>query len=258
LDDEDYLHQSGWSLNQEFPEVPKDFFHPHIWSTARQGAWKRREHIVHLEAWALVKSFEFIVSDIHTCNARQLFLVDSMSAALAFDRCRSKNFKMLRCIRRFCSLALARNISFAVRWVPSELNPADEPSRDPSKQVTVSPFCHSFSNGPEAAGCAQPSNVLQQFETTEQSFGTGRHCGWKGAETKQDFESARSLSPTPEAASVFQPQLGRPDWNSAVPVLEAGPADSRQSDGVFKFKLRVRECQLGCSRSGAKTGSESM
>ena len=243
LDDEDYLHQSGWSLNQEFPEVPKDFFHPHIWSTARQGAWKRREHIVHLEAWALVKSFEFIVSDIHTCNARQLFLVDSMSAALAFDRCRSKNFKMLRCIRRFCSLALARNISFAVRWVPSELNPADEPSRDPSKQVTVSPFCQSFSNGPEAAGCAQPSNVLQQFETTEQSFGTGRHCGWKGAETKQDFESARSLSPTPEAASVFQPQLGRPDWNSAVPVLEAGPADSRQSDGVFKFKLRVREGQ---------------
>ena len=159
LDDEDYLHQSGWSLNQEFPEVPKDFFHPHIWSTARQGAWKRREHIVHLEARALVKSFEFIVSDIHTCNARQLFLVDSMSAALAFDRCRSKNFKMLRCIRRFCSLALARNISFAVRWVPSELNPADKPSRDPSKQVTVSPFCQSFSNGPEAAGCAQPSNV---------------------------------------------------------------------------------------------------
>ena len=33
------------------------------WTTFRQGAWKRREHIVHLEALA-VKSFEFVAHDL--------------------------------------------------------------------------------------------------------------------------------------------------------------------------------------------------
>ena len=70
------------------------------------------KHIVHLEALALVKSFEFVAHDLAAVNSRQLFLVDSMSAALAFDRCRSKNFRMLRSIRRFCAFSLAHNIAF--------------------------------------------------------------------------------------------------------------------------------------------------
>ena len=135
LEDEDYLLLSGWELDESFPEVSKQYLHEEDWCVVRQGAWKKREHIVYLEARALVKSFEFIVHDHHSSNTRQLFLVDSMSAALAFDRCRSKNHRMLRQIRKFCSLGLARNISFSVRWVPSEFNPADAPSRDLSRVV---------------------------------------------------------------------------------------------------------------------------
>ncbi|CAK8990488.1 unnamed protein product, partial [Durusdinium trenchii] len=133
LEDEEYLRLSGWDLKQDFPEVPVHQLKSQEWATVRQGAWRRSEHIVHLEARALVKSFEFLVHDTEISHCRQLFLVDSMSASLSFDRCRSKNFRMLRQIRKFCSLALARNVAFSVRWVPSELNPADGPSRDQSQ-----------------------------------------------------------------------------------------------------------------------------
>ncbi|CAK8994704.1 unnamed protein product [Durusdinium trenchii] len=115
LDDEEYLKLSGWDLRTDFPEVPAHKLREGSWQTVRQGRWKKHEHIVHLEARALVKSFEYLVEDTHSKDCRQLFLVDSMSAALAFDRCRSRNFKMLRQIRKFCSYGLARNISFSVR-----------------------------------------------------------------------------------------------------------------------------------------------
>lgn len=82
------------------------------WTVACQGHWKRDEHIVHLEARVLVKSMEVAVENLSVQNARQLFLVDSMSAALAFGRCRSRNYRMLRQVRKFCSMA--------------EVNPADE------------------------------------------------------------------------------------------------------------------------------------
>ena len=60
-----------------------------------------------------------------------------MSAALAFDS-RSKNFRMLRSIRRFRAFSLAHNIAFSVRWVLFELNPAHKPSRDQSSVVAMS------------------------------------------------------------------------------------------------------------------------
>ena len=52
-----------------------------------------------------------------------------MSVVLSFERCRSRNFKPLVQIRKLNSYALARNIHVAIRWIPSELNGSDEPSR---------------------------------------------------------------------------------------------------------------------------------
>ncbi|CAK9009278.1 Protein kinase domain-containing protein [Durusdinium trenchii] len=61
LEDEEYLRLSGWDLKQDFPEVPVHQLKSQEWATVRQGAWRRSEHIVHLEARALVKSFELAV-----------------------------------------------------------------------------------------------------------------------------------------------------------------------------------------------------
>ena len=189
LDDEDYLASAGWALNESFPEIPKSCLDGETWSTVCQGQWKRREHIVHLEARALVKSFEHVVEDGQISHCRQLFLVDSMSAALAFDRCRSKNFRMLRQIRKFCSFSLARNIAFSVRWLPSELNPADAPSRAKEpEQLSLHGLVHSppcsLSHASEENCGAGASKSRCQFEqpSTQEVQGAAAGCLARGQE----------------------------------------------------------------------------
>ena len=92
-----------------------------------------------MEARALNKALNRVAVTRFGHDIRQLLLVDSMSVALSFDRCRSQSFKLLRQIRKFAAVCLARNIDPHVRWIPSELNSADEPSRtdgaEPSKTL---------------------------------------------------------------------------------------------------------------------------
>lgn len=125
----EYLDKSGWSLDQ----------------------------ILTLEARALVKSLKRIAMSIFGHDVRQLLLVDNMSVCLAFDRSRARNFPLLVQIRRFASYCLARNIQCSVRWVPSELNNSDSPSRyysdEPSKLLTDAiPGCKPGQEGEDFEG----------------------------------------------------------------------------------------------------------
>ena len=45
-----------------------------------------------------------------------------MSMVLAFERGRSKNFNVLRQIRKAYVFALARNVRLHFRWIMSEMN----------------------------------------------------------------------------------------------------------------------------------------
>lgn len=52
-----------------------------------------------------------------------------MSLVHAFDKGRSHKYEMLVLVRRWCANNLAAGILAVPRWLASELNPADEPSR---------------------------------------------------------------------------------------------------------------------------------
>lgn len=136
----EYLEKSGWSLDHSFPEVPAKLLAKSFWTPKLWGKWEFEEGILTLEARALVKSLKRIAMSIFGHDIRQLLLVDNMSVCLAFDRSRARNFPLLVQIRRFASYCLARNIQCSVRWVPSELNNSDSPSRyysdEPSKLLT--------------------------------------------------------------------------------------------------------------------------
>ena len=139
LEANEFLTLSGWELNHDFLEVPGYLLHKDRWTPRLWGTWNHESGILELESRALVKSLRRIAMSIFGHDIRQLCLTDNMSVCLAFDRSRSKNYFMLKQIRLFNAYCLSRNISCTIRWIPSELNSADEPSRiatDDSKSLT--------------------------------------------------------------------------------------------------------------------------
>ena len=58
-----------------------------------------------------------------------LLLSDAMAPILAISKGRSSAKGMMRVCRRVAALALACNASLHIRWIASERNPADSPSR---------------------------------------------------------------------------------------------------------------------------------
>ena len=118
-----------------FPEVPLEVVEASGWIDVASGRWRHRnENIIVLESRALTRGIEILASTQRLFRKRCVALVDNMAAALSFERRRSRNFLVLTCIRKLAGLCLALDLSVTVRWIPSEINVSDRPSRihDPS------------------------------------------------------------------------------------------------------------------------------
>jgi len=123
------LHEEGWALDETFPEVPSSGLRRELWAPKLWGRWFHKENILILEARALLKGLKRIAFTRWGHSLRQLLLCDNMSVVLAVERFRAKNFKLLVIIKEIAAICFARNIHLAIRWIPSELNVSDEPSR---------------------------------------------------------------------------------------------------------------------------------
>ena len=204
-DVDEYMDKAGWSFDSSFEEVPAELLHKSQWEPKSWGRWKRAENILILEARALLGAVRRVCGSKFGLGHRQLCLVDNLSLALCFERCRSQNFKVLRVLRQACAYQLVCNTSVAVRWIPSELNSADGPSRadDPASSKNLSGVIPR-SLGP---GC-RPSR---------------RH----GPKDQQEEES--SFSPG------FSKALGKSSSFSTSSYVEPRCAESEFAAGVFKF-----------------------
>ena len=56
-------------------------------------------------------------------DIRQLALCDNLAAVLTLERCRFRNYKVLKILRQFAAYCFARNVRVSIRWVPFELEP---------------------------------------------------------------------------------------------------------------------------------------
>jgi hypothetical protein len=99
------------------------------WRTIVSAPFQRAEHINQLELRSVWTSLRWVVSSPHSINRRLLLLSDSQVAVGALTKGRSSAHALLARLRPTCALLLASGIQLSVRWIKSELNPADAPSR---------------------------------------------------------------------------------------------------------------------------------
>ena len=125
----DRLADEGWEVDHSFPEVPSAGLRREMWKPVLWGKWSHPEGILLLEARTVLKSLMRIAHTRYGHSIRQLVLCDNMSVVLSVERSRTKNFRLLKVLRRIAAYCFCRNIHLAIRWIPSELNISDEPSR---------------------------------------------------------------------------------------------------------------------------------
>ena len=108
------------------------------WKVCGRYKWKRAEPIPVLEARASLFAIKHAARNIECFGKRLLVLSDSISAVCALDKGRGRSFKMRRVSQQVAAMCLGANLQVCYRWLPSEWNPADGPSRGsifPSKPV---------------------------------------------------------------------------------------------------------------------------
>ena len=112
-----------------FPEVSSKLVQSD-WRVFGSRGWRRRgEHIVTLEGRAIVFGLKHELRSTLNHGARILMLTDSMSCAMALSKGRSSKRGLCRISRIIAAHVLSTGSQLALRWIASELNPADAPSR---------------------------------------------------------------------------------------------------------------------------------
>ena len=99
------------------------------WKKVNSAPWARPEAIPVLEGRALVWTVQHLARSQVNHNKRHLILSDSMTSILALSKGRGNSRSMNRICRQIASLTLACNFQLSYRWIASELNAADGPSR---------------------------------------------------------------------------------------------------------------------------------
>lgn len=120
---------SMWEEVSGFDSIPPGLLHKGRYRILGSGQWRIAENILVLEARAILRCFKSLISFYRLRDTRVLLLTDNMSCCLIFERRRSKNFQTLVLVRQLIALSMIFGINVYFRWIPSEVNVSDEPSR---------------------------------------------------------------------------------------------------------------------------------
>ena len=119
----------SFQLNLDFKEVPSTLLRVEDWTIDFSARMTMPEHITLLEGRGVVQALRHKARGSGNFGQRHIHLNDNLGMTLAFDRGRAKNKALLFQCRRSAALAIATHCEFHFRWIPSELNVADKPSR---------------------------------------------------------------------------------------------------------------------------------
>ena len=127
-----------FKVNVDFPEISKLNLDAHAWQVCFARRVRGTQPIGNLEAKGVVAAFRHLLRAISGFRKRLLNLGDNLGIQLMFSKGRGCNFCQLVACRRLFCLEAASGSRCHHRWLPSEWNLADEPSRiwEPAKQAS--------------------------------------------------------------------------------------------------------------------------
>lgn len=99
------------------------------WLVVGRYKWKKQESMPVLEARSTLHAVKHILRSSLRHRQKHVILTDSMTAALAFSKGRAKTQLLRNVVQRVSALCLASGSTVFLRWIPSEWNPSDSPSR---------------------------------------------------------------------------------------------------------------------------------
>ena len=154
-----------------FPEIPELAHTSEPWRVIVAKKWRRKEHMMPLECEAGFWSARLLSRLAGAHSRRQLMLSGSMGWVCAASKGRSFIWSVLRRCLELCAPSIASDASLIVRWILSEVNPADETSRRFDKTSTHYGARH-----------GQPGSLEPRRSTT-----TSWHVTCCGCSTKELF-----------------------------------------------------------------------
>ena len=99
------------------------------WVEIVASPWRYHEHINVLEMRALTTGLRWIGSFPDSGGSRLVVWSDSLVVVYAVRKGRSSSHPLLKCLRKLAAYVLATGIHVYCNWIPTEVNPADGPSR---------------------------------------------------------------------------------------------------------------------------------
>ena len=141
------------------------------WTVAWSSPWKYKANILETEAHALNCTVEHLLRANRNIGKHVVCLVDNLPAALFATKGRGKSHLLKGPLRKIASLLLATGSRLHVRWIPSELNIADRPSRVQKlwEAQGLARWWHRIFEDPErfANGTSRRSNKVSRNRQTE-------------------------------------------------------------------------------------------
>ena len=112
------------------PEVADHWSDPTTWDLIVSGAWRRpQEHINIKEARVALMSLRRACRTVRNLGTTSLTLSDNLVTVLSFERGRSASGPLNSLCRRAAAYAIGCNINWRLRYISTDKNVADAPSR---------------------------------------------------------------------------------------------------------------------------------
>ena len=208
------------------------------WTVVGRHRWKYLETMPVYEARSTLHAVRHLLRNSENFGKRHVVLSDSMTAILAYSKGRAHTHRLRRVAQQTSAYVLASGSNVYVRWVPSEWNPADHPSRGrrsasiPQKHLgdgplqelgSTSDMAREGSPGREKAEGAVSAKSTHMSSAKHVEFGASRDDP-SAEEKKESCPSTSPCSSRGSASRQYTPSrsIGKSGDKTALPEADEG------------------------------------